>query len=79
MPDCILGQFRYGVKICLFHDVLAVCLNRFDADVKSLGDFPGASAFGDQLQQFTLPAAQLGCRAKREPEDSLVTACAVQF
>jgi hypothetical protein len=57
--DGVLEQLRSIRQLHLILDVLAVCLDRLDAQVQLAGDLPGRNPTPDQLEHLDLAIAQL--------------------
>lgn len=49
LPYSILGQLGDAADLELFHDVLAIGFDRFDADTETVGNLGGTGSFGQKL------------------------------
>ena len=57
--DRVPGQTRRVMDVQLGHEVLAMLVHGLETDAQLLRDLLVGFAFGDQLQHFRLPRAQL--------------------
>ena len=55
---CVLGQLRGVFQVELMLDLLAIVLDRLDAQMQLLGDFTGLFPLANQLEHFQFTVAE---------------------